>query len=163
MAFCEGLAQNTVMTHLHLKDVPEEQITYLRQIATAIESNQALTWLEINQRGSSLPLDFCQALSLALTQNSTVEQISVTVPEDDLAGVVEIVKAAQTNKKLRKTVCHSGISHNHQIIALNALAGNTNLEMSWLEKLGGAIMNEEDAAMLLQAVSNTYGMYTLKV
>jgi hypothetical protein len=35
--------------------------------------------------------------------------------------------------------------------------------MSWLEKLGGAIMNEEDAAMLLQAVSNTYGMYTLKV
>jgi hypothetical protein len=200
-AFSEGLAQNMVMADLKIEGVPEEQVACLRHIAAAIESNQALTRLFIKLEEYPIPLEFYQALSTALPQNSTLEKICLfpsTVPKggyealarglaanssvwrleiggavDEPGGVVEIVHAAQTNKKLRIIVfhCSRGISRNQVIIALNGLAGNTTLEYLclWTGMAGAEETsslpdkNEEDEASLLEAVRKTYGLEWLHV
>jgi hypothetical protein len=87
------LAQYTVMADLKIEDVPEEQVTCLCHIATAIESDQALTNPQIGLKGGLLPFEFYKALSGALPLNKTalLEQLILSCVRVPTGGCEALV------------------------------------------------------------------------
>jgi hypothetical protein len=161
-AFFEGLAQNTVMECLFIEDDLAIPLELYQALSTALFLNATLERLAL--KGRKIPKGSCEALALGLAANSSlVSRTIITDEEDECTGVVEIVKAAQTNKKLMDIRLSCG-DHDQQIVALNGLAGNTNLKTLTF-RLNSPVhgVNEGSSDSLFAAAAKIYGLEDLQV
>jgi hypothetical protein len=78
--FSRGLAENTVLDILCIRNIPDDHLQYLSFIPTALESNQVLRCLDLQAKNDAPPLGFNEALSKALSVNKILESLVVDFP-----------------------------------------------------------------------------------